>query len=128
MIDYIEHTGIAAQDPAALAQWYRDVLGMRLLRQTGPTTYFLGYARGACLEIYAARSDAPQTADNYVRGLTHLALYVRDFAAAYQALLEKGVQSAAEPVIRPDLKLALLRDPEGNLFHITNRDAEIISQ
>lgn len=101
---------------------------MRLLRQTGPTTYFLGYERGACLEIYAARSDAPQTADNYVRGLTHLALYVRDFAAAYQALLEKGVQSAAEPVIRPDLKLALLRDPEGNLFHITNRDAEIISQ
>ena len=41
---------------------------------------------------------------------------------------ETGVQSAAEPVIRPDLKLALLRDPEGNLFHITNRDAEIISQ
>ena len=101
---------------------------MRLLRQTGPSTYFLGYERGACLEIYAARSDAPQTADNYVRGVTHLALYVQDFAAAYQALLEKGVQSAAEPVIRPDLKLALLRDPEGNLFHITNRDAEIISQ
>ena len=46
MIGYIEHAGIAAKDPAALAQWYMKVLGMRLLRQTGVSTFFLGYERG----------------------------------------------------------------------------------
>lgn len=126
MIGYIEHAGIAARDPAALAQWYMDVLGMRLLRKAGASTFFLGYQRGACLEIYAARTDAPATADNYARGMTHLALYTDDFEATCRALDEKGVARAAEPVIRADLKLALMRDPEGNLFHITNRDAEIV--
>ena len=122
---YIEHPGIAARDPGKLARWYIDTLGMKLLRRAGPETFFIGFERGACMEIYAARSDAPPIADNYVRGLTHVAFYTEDFEKTRRALLEKGVQPAAEPVLRDDLKLLLMRDPEGNLFHITSRDAEL---
>ena len=123
---YIEHPGIAAKDPQALAQWYIDTLGMKLLRQAGPTTFFIGFDKGACIEIYAAKSDAEPIANNYVQGMTHIAFYAEDFEATRQMLLSKGVKPAAEPVLRDDLKLALMRDPEGNLFHITCRDKEII--
>lgn len=123
---YLEHPGIAARDPQALATWYQEKLGMRLLRQAGPTTFFLGFDKGACLEIYAARTDAAPIADNYVAGVTHVAFYTPDFDRMLDALLAAGVEPAAQAVIRPDLKLALLRDGEGNLFHITWRAQELI--
>lgn len=124
---YIEHPGIAAREPAALAKWYMEKLGMRLLRQAGETTFFLGFDQGACIEIYAAKTEAPPIANNYVSGLTHIAFYTDSFEETRQRLLAAGVEPAAEPVIRPDLKLALMRDGEGNLFHITQRDRALIS-
>lgn len=123
---YVEHPGIAAKDPQALAQWYIDMLGMKLLRQAGPTTFFLGFDKGACIEIYAATTPAEPIAHNYVQGMTHTAFYTEDFEATRAMLLEKGVQPAADPVIREDLKLALMRDLEGNLFHLIHRSQEII--
>ncbi len=123
---YMEHPGIAASDPAALAKWYCNMLGMKLIRQTGPTTFFVGFDKGSCLEIYAAKTDAPPTADNYVRGMTHVAFYTEDFERVHGELLSKGVAPAASPILRDDLKLALMRDPEGNLFHITQRDVPLI--
>ena len=43
---YIEHPGIAAREPAALAKWYMEKLGMKLLRQAGEATFFLGFDQG----------------------------------------------------------------------------------
>ena len=123
---YVEHPGIAARDAKALAQWYIDTLGMKLLRQGGETTFFVGFDKGACIEIYAAKEDAPPIRHNHVRGMTHIAFYTDDFDAMRETLLKKGVEIAEEPVIRDNLKLALMRDPEGNLFHITSRDSEIV--
>ena len=125
---YIEHPGIAAKNPEALADWYIKNLGMKLLRQTGPTTFFVGFDKGACVEIYQAKTDAAPIANNYVQGMTHIAFYTEDFEKVHAELLAKGVQPAAEPILRDDLKLALMRDGEGNLFHITCRDSRIIDE
>lgn len=125
---YLEHPGIAARNPAALAKWYMEKLGMKLLRQTGETTFFVGFEGGACIEIYQAKTDAPPIADNYVSGLTHIAFYTDAFEETRQRLLQAGVTPAAEMVIRPGLRLALMRDGEGNLFHITQRDQPLISE
>ena len=79
-------------------------------------------------DIYdAAKTEAPPIANNYVSGLTHIAFYTDSFEEIRQRLLAAGVEPAAEPVIRPYLKLALMRDGEGNLFHITQRDRALIS-
>lgn len=125
---YIEHAGIASRNPAQLADWYQKTLKMKLMRRTGETTFFVGYATGACIEIYLATEEREPTAHNYMQGMTHIALYTDDFENTYKALLEKGVRPAAEPVRRDDLKLALMRDPEGNLFHITSRAEPIIGK
>ena len=124
---YIEHPGIAARNPEALAKWYMENLGMKLLRQTGPTTFFVGFDKGACVEIYQAKTEAEPIANNYVQGMTHIAFYAENFTEVHEALLKKGVQPAAEPILRDDLKLALMRDGEGNLFHITCRNSEIVN-
>ena len=124
---YVEHPGIAARNAKALVDWYIETLGMKLLRQTDATTFFIGYDKGACIEIYAAKEDAAPTKHNHVRGMTHIAFYTDDFDRLHEELLAKGIQPAAEPIIRPNLKLALMRDPEGNLFHITSRDSEIVN-
>lgn len=58
--------------------------------------------------------------------MTHMAFYTEDFERVHEELLAKGVASAAAPILRDDLKLALMRDLEGNLFHITQRDVPLI--
>ena len=94
---YIDHPGIAAKDPQALTQWYIDTLGMKLLRQAGPTTFFIGFDKGACIEIYAAKSDAEPIANNYVQGMTHIAFYTEDFEATRQMLLDNGIRFNETP-------------------------------
>lgn len=124
---YIEHPGIAAQNPKELTQWYIKTLGMELKLQPGETTFFIACKGGGIIEIYQAKFSAPPLENNYVRGLCHIAFYVDDFDQAYDDLITQGVEVAATPmIIPPRLKLALFRDPEGNLFHITQRDLEIL--
>lgn len=122
----IEHTGIAARDPRALVDFYIDRLGMALLRQTGETTYFIGCEGGGILEVYQAKEGEPDTRTNYAQGLRHIAFVVEDFEASLAALVAMGLEQPAPPTLNPPiLKLALFRDPEGNLFHITQRDVPL---
>ena len=92
---YVEHPGIAARNAKALVDWYIETLGMKLLRQTDATTFFIGYDKGACIEIYAAKEDAAPTKHNHVRGMTHIAFYTDDFDRLHEELLAKGIQPAA---------------------------------
>ncbi len=119
----IEHPGIAARDPRALVAFYVDTLGLRLVRQTGETTFFVGCEGGGFIEIYQATEGEPACLGNHALGLRHIAFLVDDYDAAFAELLAMGVPQAEPPKLNPPaLRLALFRDPEGNLFHITERD------
>lgn len=119
----MEHPGIAARDPKALVDFYVEKLGLFLVRQTAETTFFIGCEGGGFIEIYQAREGEPDLRSNDAQGLRHVAFLVDDFDASLAELIAMGIPQAEPPVLRPPvLKLALFRDPEGNLFHITQRD------
>lgn len=122
----LEHIGIPAKDSVALRQWYVSVLGARPLwdnGQTPPTSLItLG---NVWLEIYAADTSRPETADNKLAGFRHLALRVPSLDAAKAELEKRGVKFTED--IRPAAgggKVLFFADGEGNLIHFVERAAD----
>lgn len=119
MIKGIEHTAIAAANPAALADWYVATLGFEIVYRSA-NAIFVKAADGSLIEIIAAdgeRSEAtPKTP-----GIRHLALTVTEFDSEYQRLRGLGVSFTGEPLESKGNKVVFFTDPEGNLLHLLER-------
>ncbi len=126
MIRGLEHVGLCADDPATLVHWYVNVLGFRIVRAVEEKrTFFVRAPNGGMLEIYPSQRRS-EPLDNVDRGLRHIALSTSDLALEVTRLRLGGVDVPAETiVVTPQLKLAFFRDPEGNLLHLVERNAEI---
>ena len=74
----IEHIGLAAQNTAALKDWYVSVLGAKVLFADGktPPAFFLELPGGPLIEIYGSARSIPETANNALAGWRHVALRV----------------------------------------------------
>ena len=115
MIKGIEHTGIAAKDTHALAAWYIRMFDAKTLLKTDSGNYFLGFADGSMIEIYAANAfDTPK--GNLLQGVRHLCFSVVDFKAERDRFLAEGV----EAFISND-NAFFFYDPEGNVLHFVER-------
>ena len=106
--DFIEfYVGNAKQS----AQFYRHVFGYKILAYRGPETgvrdrasYLLQQDKVRILLTTALRPDSP-IADHVHRhgdGVKDIALWVDDARKAYHDAVERGAQSAAEPVTLKD--------------------------
>lgn len=121
----VEHLGFAATDPAALADWYKRVLGGREAWRNDlqRPAVFVELPGGCLLEIYPAASTAPDaTGTNSVAGFRHLALRVGSIEAARDHLASLGVAFTETP--KPaggGGRVLFFRDPEGNLLHLVER-------
>ena len=62
----LEHIGLAAQDPAALKDWYVRSLGARVVFANGetPPAYFIELPGGVWLEIYQGNYAVKEISDN----------------------------------------------------------------
>jgi glyoxylase I family protein len=121
----VEHIGLPARDPAALADWYVRTLGAAPvdLGAAGPP-FFVALPGGTVLEIYTAAASGPQTGENGLAGFRHLALRVDSIAAAQAELAAKGV--AFPDPVKPAAgggQVLFFRDLEGNLLHFVERPA-----
>jgi catechol 2,3-dioxygenase-like lactoylglutathione lyase family enzyme len=119
----LEHIGLAAQDPAALKEWYMQILGATLLFEMpqSPPAFLLSVG-GFIIEIYPAASRPPSLPDNRVAGWRHLALRVASLESARDHLVRKGIQF--EEAIKPaggGGKVLFFQDPEKNLLHLVER-------
>ncbi|HXV93421.1 MAG TPA: VOC family protein [Pseudonocardia sp.] len=92
-------------DPARSLHFYRDVLGLEIYREfPGGTVFFLG---SGFLEL-SGRSDGPPG------GSVGLWLRVRDVAAAFAELADRGATVLSEPRMQPwGLREAWVADPDG---------------
>jgi glyoxylase I family protein len=120
----IEHLGLAARDPVALAQWYQRILGAETVSQLSaePPAVMLRLPGGLLLEIYAAALSVAEIANNQCAGWRHLALQVDSLEGAQRWLANRGV-TFAEPV-KPaggGGRVLFFRDLEGNLLHLVER-------
>lgn len=119
MIRGIEHTAIAAKDPAALAQWYVDTLGF-VINYRGKTAFFVKAPDGTMLEIIAADGGGGPN-EMKSAGLRHLALATEGFEAEYERLKSLKVDFLTEPEIRSGNKVIFFADPEGTILHLIER-------
>ncbi len=126
MVFTLEHIGLPARDPRALARWYAQTLGASVA-DAGDSTppLFARLPGGAMLEIYAATSDSPQISDNWLAGFRHLALRVESIETVKAELEQRGVKFT-DPV-KPAAgggRILFFTDPEGNLLHLVERPAD----
>lgn len=108
--------GVVAEDLPAQAAFYRDVLGFR---QVGAGDDYVEFEfEGRTFEILA-RSTDPQ----YDARRVQVGFEVDDIERAREALLAAGVEpvSGIEGASDDVSRWAYFRDPEGNVFEITER-------
>ena len=127
MVRGVDHVAIAAEDPRALAGWYRDALGMRVLFDNGqePPTLLVGGDAGGMIEIMPHRGQARPEREFYAPGISHLALTVDDFESACARLRDLGIALADPAPAAGGGQIANFSDPEGNAVQIVARPAPI---
>lgn len=123
MVRGVEHTAIAARDSAALAAWYCDVLGMRILyKNDAPRPSLLvGGDWGGILEIMPDNGSAAVTHQPFDPGIRHIALRVDDMQEAHRSLQGKVLGLTDPAPAAGGGEIAFFHDPEGNLLQLVSR-------
>jgi glyoxylase I family protein len=115
----LEHVAIASPNPPALAQWYVDHLGFRLILERDGKC-FVRASNGSLIEIIVGQGPLADVQPSDC-GLRHLAIQVSDFDAAYASLVGRGVNFIGEPFQDHGNRLVFFKDGEGNLCHLIQR-------
>jgi glyoxylase I family protein len=126
----IEHIALNVADPIAMAAWYTQHLGMRVVRRVEgpPHTHFLADESGrTVLELYRQKAPVPDYASMDPMVL-HIAFTAPDIAAERQRLLTAGASSAGEITTTPNGdRLVFLRDPWGVTVQLVQRAQPLLA-
>jgi glyoxylase I family protein len=125
----LEHMALLVADPVAVADWYVEHLGMRIVRRGEAPGHarFLADAQGASvLELYGGTLPVPEygTMDPL---LLHVAFASVDVSADRGRLLAAGATPAGE-VVRTEAgdTFAMLRDPWGLALQLACRTRPLV--
>jgi len=138
MVQKLHHTGFVVKNVEESTAFYRDVVGLSLIRAyermgTGidqVVGYENAHLSAAILDIGGGhileliqyvnpRSEDRPTEERIVLGATHLALLVDDIHAMYARLAEKGGQVMNPPAeLEPGRIACYLQDPDGNWIEL----------
>jgi len=113
----LEHVAINVKDPAAMAKWYCENLGMKIIRK-GPSPVNMRFISDAggnmMLEIYNNPPDAVPDYPSMDPLSLHIAFMVDDVKAICDKLVAAGATVAGDVNITPaGDEIAMLRDPWG---------------
>ena len=113
----LEHVAINVKDPIAMAQWYCQHLGMKVLRK-GPAPanahFICDGGANMTLEIYHNPPDAVPDYASMDPLLFHIAFMVDDVAGIRDRLIAAGATPIGQVTIAPNGdEIATLRDPWG---------------
>ncbi len=127
----LEHVALLVADPAAMARWYEEHLGMRVVRShdTPAPARFLADAQGqSVLEVYSGTLPLPDYAA-MDPGLLHVAFASRDVAKDRARLLAAGAAPIGELTRTPaGDEFAMLRDPWGLALQLASRAKPLVSR
>ncbi len=128
----LEHVALNVTDPAKMAQWYVDNLGMKVLREGPPPVNmrFIADSDGnMMLELYRNPPDAVPNYASMDPLLLHVAFMVEDVEAIREKLIAAGATPADEITTTPaGDKLAMLRDPWGLAIQFVRRADPMLPQ
>jgi catechol 2,3-dioxygenase-like lactoylglutathione lyase family enzyme len=126
----IEHTAYQVADPAGVARWYVEHLGMTLKRahQERPFVHFVAdEGDKVMLEFY--NNPAVEVPDyRELHPLVfHMAFMTDDVAVTRARLLDAGATAEGDVAVNPlGDHLAMLRDPWGLPLQLVSRKAPMI--
>jgi glyoxylase I family protein len=121
---HLEHIAYNVSDPAAIAAWYVEHLGMRIVRQSAepPYIHFVADARDRMvLELYSNAADpVPDYASMHPLRF-HVAFATGDPEGSKVALLDAGASLVSDQVSGDGSRLIMLRDPWGLALQLCRR-------
>jgi predicted enzyme related to lactoylglutathione lyase len=101
---------LSCRDMAKAIDWYRDVLGFKLLYRMDDMGWCELQSPVARVNVGLSQVEKPE-----VRGGATLTFGVKDIDLARSSLEKKGVKFDGETVTIPDMvRLATMYDPDGN--------------
>lgn len=120
----VEHLGIYASDSERLSQWYREKLGLSVVRKLEkegrPPIYFLKGEGGWEIEILPTSSLSRERALTDP-GFSHVGLVVEDFDKTAALLQSRGIPLHDVRDTSNGWKIGYFEDPEGNHLEIVYR-------
>ena len=126
----VEHVACNVTDPVAMAAWYVEHLGMRVVRRiaTPPYMHFLADANGrAVIEIYTNPTADPVPDYAAMHPMRfHLAFAAPDPDAARAALVAAGATFVDEQTLADGSRLLMLRDPWGLPLQLCKRTTPLL--
>jgi glyoxylase I family protein len=127
----LEHIACNVSDPAAMAAWYVEHLGMRVVRHSPdpPHVHFIADAAGrTVIEIYRNTEDAipDYAAMNPMR--LHIAFATADPDASRAALVAAGATFVEERSMPDGSRLLMLRDPWGMPLQLCKRAKPLLPE
>ena len=147
-VEWMNHTGFVVSDMGRALGFYRDVLGLRVQRETvmdGDIVSQLTGFENARVHIAYLGNDIRHAVElvqflepavtpwerpsrNRV-GTAHLGLIVDDVDEMYEELSGRGMEFVNPPALRPDAvypwarKVCYVYDPDGNMLELIEREA-----
>jgi catechol 2,3-dioxygenase-like lactoylglutathione lyase family enzyme len=125
----LEHIACNVADPPAMAAWYVEHLGMRVVRHSPepPRIHFLADAAGrAVIEIYSNPADrVPDYAAMHPLRF-HIAFATDDPDASRAALVAAGATFVEERTMGDGSRLLMLRDPWGVPLQLCKRTRPLL--
>ena len=125
----VEHFACNVAEPVAMAAWYVEHLGMRVVRSvaTVPYVHFLADANGRVVgEIYSNPADPIPDYGSMHPLRFHLAFAAPDTDAARDALVAAGATLVDEQTLADGSRLVMLRDPWGLAVQLVNRATPLL--
>lgn len=126
----IEHIAFVVEDPDAVAKWYCENMGMRLVRQGPPPvkmTFLADSEDHTMFEVYAQPSI--ETTDYHAMHhlALHFAFYTDEIEADFERLKAAGATVVQEPSpTDAGDTLAMLRDPWGVAVQLVKRKQKML--
>ncbi|UCC96447.1 MAG: VOC family protein [Phycisphaerales bacterium] len=126
-----EHVAINVEDPVAMAEWYCENVGMRMVRQGPPpaNARFISDAGGnMMMEIYHNPPDAVPDYAAMDPLVLHIAFMVDDVKGICRELVAAGATVAQETYTTDSGdEIAMLRDPWGVPIQFLKRANPMLS-
>jgi glyoxylase I family protein len=127
----LEHVALNVENPAGMAKWYCENLGMKIVRKGPPpiNMRFISDAGGnMMLEIYHNPPDAVPDYASMNPLMLHIAFMVDDVKGTCRKLVAAGAAVAGEAAVTDSGdELAMLRDPWGVPIQILKRANPMLS-
>lgn len=127
----IEHFALNVEEPLAMADWYVDNLGLKIVKQEKEPpymTFLVDNSGRIMIEVY--NNPADQVPDYYSMDplILHLALVSEDPGADKKRLIEAGAEEVSDDILEDGSHLVMMRDPWGLALQLCQRAVPMLKE